>query len=97
MSLSNHCILIIIYYFIHDLHGLPSELFDNYMQQDAHEFLNYLLNTVADLLQGEVTVNVKGHWAGIISEETSNIKAISNFCTQENDIIINGLVTSSFL
>ena len=22
------------------------------MQQDAHEFLNYLLNTVADLLQG---------------------------------------------
>ena len=29
-----------------------AELFDNYMQQDAHEFLNYLLNTVADLLQG---------------------------------------------
>jgi uncharacterized UBP type Zn finger protein len=26
--------------------------FDNYMQHDAHEFLNYLLNTVADLLQG---------------------------------------------
>lgn len=31
----------------------PSELFDNYMQQDAHEFLNYLLNTIADLLQEE--------------------------------------------
>lgn len=30
-----------------------SELFDNYMQQDAHEFLNYLLNTIADLLQEE--------------------------------------------
>ncbi|XP_015777462.1 PREDICTED: ubiquitin carboxyl-terminal hydrolase 46-like [Acropora digitifera] len=30
-----------------------NELFDNYMQQDAHEFLNYLLNTIADLLQGE--------------------------------------------
>ncbi|XP_061777162.1 ubiquitin carboxyl-terminal hydrolase 12 isoform X2 [Nerophis ophidion] len=28
-----------------------NELFDNYMQQDAHEFLNYLLNTIADLLQ----------------------------------------------
>uniref|UniRef100_A0A673AU72 Ubiquitin specific peptidase 12b n=1 Tax=Sphaeramia orbicularis TaxID=375764 RepID=A0A673AU72_9TELE len=28
-------------------------LFDNYMQQDAHEFLNYLLNTIADLLQEE--------------------------------------------
>jgi ubiquitin C-terminal hydrolase len=30
-----------------------AEVFDNYMQQDAHEFLNYLLNTVADLLQGK--------------------------------------------
>nr|XP_002736998.1 PREDICTED: ubiquitin carboxyl-terminal hydrolase 12-like [Saccoglossus kowalevskii] len=30
-----------------------NELFDNYMQQDAHEFLNYLLNTIADLLQAE--------------------------------------------
>lgn len=29
------------------------DLFDNYMQQDAHEFLNYLLNTVADILQEE--------------------------------------------
>lgn len=31
----------------------PVDLFDNYMQQDAHEFLNYLLNTVADILQEE--------------------------------------------
>ncbi|XP_016336836.1 ubiquitin carboxyl-terminal hydrolase 12-like isoform X1 [Sinocyclocheilus anshuiensis] len=30
-----------------------NELFDNYMQQDAHEFLNYLLNTIADMLQEE--------------------------------------------
>uniref|UniRef100_A0A673M5V3 ubiquitinyl hydrolase 1 n=1 Tax=Sinocyclocheilus rhinocerous TaxID=307959 RepID=A0A673M5V3_9TELE len=30
-----------------------NNLFDNYMQQDAHEFLNYLLNTVADILQEE--------------------------------------------
>ncbi|KAL4231014.1 Ubiquitin carboxyl-terminal hydrolase 46 [Mactra antiquata] len=29
------------------------ELFDNFMQQDAHEFLNYLLNRVAELLQAE--------------------------------------------
>lgn len=36
-----------------DYFTLIVELFDNYMQQDAHEFLNYLLNTVADLLQGE--------------------------------------------
>lgn len=32
---------------------LLPDLFDNYMQQDAHEFLNYLLNTVADILQEE--------------------------------------------
>ncbi|RWS12220.1 ubiquitin carboxyl-terminal hydrolase 46-like isoform X1 [Dinothrombium tinctorium] len=30
-----------------------NEVFDNYMQQDAHEFLNYLLNTIADLLSAE--------------------------------------------
>ncbi|KAB1282644.1 Ubiquitin carboxyl-terminal hydrolase 46 [Camelus dromedarius] len=30
-----------------------ADLFDNYMQQDAHEFLNYLLNTIADILQEE--------------------------------------------
>ncbi|KAF1761258.1 hypothetical protein GCK72_009512 [Caenorhabditis remanei] len=27
-----------------------SELFDNYMQQDAHEFFNYLLNTISETL-----------------------------------------------
>lgn len=30
-----------------------NECFDNYMQQDAQEFLNYLLNTIGDLLQSE--------------------------------------------
>lgn len=30
-----------------------TEVFDNYMQQDAHEFFNYLLNHVSDVLQGE--------------------------------------------
>lgn len=36
-----------------DCLSFSTELFDNYMQQDAHEFLNYLLNTIADLLQEE--------------------------------------------
>lgn len=36
-----------------DCFSFSTELFDNYMQQDAHEFLNYLLNTIADLLQEE--------------------------------------------
>lgn len=30
-----------------------NELFDNYMQQDAHEFLNYLLNTISETLLDE--------------------------------------------
>lgn len=38
---------VLTFYFI------SADLFDNYMQQDAHEFLNYLLNTVADILQEE--------------------------------------------
>lgn len=28
-------------------------IFDNYLPQDAHEFLNYLLNRIADILQGK--------------------------------------------
>lgn len=31
-----------------------TDLFDNFMQQDAHEFLNYLLNRVSELLQGKL-------------------------------------------
>uniref|UniRef100_A0A0X3P9T3 Ubiquitin carboxyl-terminal hydrolase n=1 Tax=Schistocephalus solidus TaxID=70667 RepID=A0A0X3P9T3_SCHSO len=30
-----------------------NELFDNYLPQDAHEFLNYLLNEIADILLAE--------------------------------------------
>ena len=36
-----------------------SVIFDNYMQHDAHEFLNYLLNTIADILQGWTFNEVK--------------------------------------
>lgn len=32
-----------------------NEVFDNFMQQDAHEFFNYLLNTIGDLLNSEKT------------------------------------------
>ena len=42
-----------VIFFNNNWHIFFTELFDNYMQQDAHEFLNYLLNTIADLLQGE--------------------------------------------
>jgi len=33
------------------------------MQHDAHEFLNYLLNTIADLLQGK---NCLCYWKGLL-------------------------------
>jgi uncharacterized UBP type Zn finger protein len=35
------------------LYVSSAELFRGYQQQDAHEFLNYLLNTVAELLASE--------------------------------------------
>lgn len=41
-----------------------NQVFDNYHQQDAHEFLNYLLNTIGDLLneeQNEHNVNTVDH------------------------------------
>ena len=47
-------IMLIIYFKM--IIFFPIELFDNYMQQDAHEFLNYLLNTIADLLQGNSSI-----------------------------------------
>ncbi|XP_029488849.2 ubiquitin carboxyl-terminal hydrolase 12-B-like [Oncorhynchus nerka] len=43
-----------------------NDLFDNYMQQDTHEFLNYLLNTVADILLEEKKLNTV---ADILLEE----------------------------
>uniref|UniRef100_A0A4W5PWH7 Ubiquitin carboxyl-terminal hydrolase 46 n=1 Tax=Hucho hucho TaxID=62062 RepID=A0A4W5PWH7_9TELE len=48
-----------------------NDLFDNYMQQDAHEFLNYLLNTVADILLEEKKLNTV---AEILLEEKKQEK-----------------------
>ena len=49
---------------------LFAELFDNYMQQDAHEFLNYLLNTVADLLQGiyDIKLNSQASFSHLFTD-----------------------------
>ena len=45
--------LLLLYNYIIILLFVPClDVFDNYMQQDAHEFFNYLLNTIGDLLQG---------------------------------------------
>lgn len=47
-----------------------NDLFDNYLQQDAHEFLNYLLNTIADLLQ-EKTLTAKSAKGNNLSNHSS--------------------------
>ncbi|VDN10608.1 unnamed protein product [Dibothriocephalus latus] len=38
-----------------------NELFDNYLPQDAHEFLNYLLNEIADILLAEQQASEEGN------------------------------------
>uniref|UniRef100_A0A131XAQ7 Ubiquitin carboxyl-terminal hydrolase n=1 Tax=Hyalomma excavatum TaxID=257692 RepID=A0A131XAQ7_9ACAR len=52
-----------------------NELFDNYMQQDAHEFLNYLLNTIADILQAEKQQQ----------QQNSQTNAKGNKCSSSGD------------
>ena len=51
-----------------------NEVFDNYMQQDAHEFFNYLLNTIGDLLSSESTTsyNKNQSISGGTSETTNH-------------------------
>uniref|UniRef100_A0A131Z2I6 Ubiquitin carboxyl-terminal hydrolase n=1 Tax=Rhipicephalus appendiculatus TaxID=34631 RepID=A0A131Z2I6_RHIAP len=56
-----------------------NELFDNYMQQDAHEFLNYLLNTIADILQAEKQQQ----------QQNSQTNAKGNKCSSSGDAAHN--------
>uniref|UniRef100_L7LZ10 Ubiquitin carboxyl-terminal hydrolase n=1 Tax=Rhipicephalus pulchellus TaxID=72859 RepID=L7LZ10_RHIPC len=56
-----------------------NELFDNYMQQDAHEFLNYLLNTIADILQAEKQQQ----------QQNSQTNAKGNKCSSSGDTAHN--------
>lgn len=35
------------------LHFSFAEEFDNYMQQDAHEFLNFLINHINEIILGK--------------------------------------------
>uniref|UniRef100_A0A6G1SLI8 ubiquitinyl hydrolase 1 n=1 Tax=Aceria tosichella TaxID=561515 RepID=A0A6G1SLI8_9ACAR len=62
-----------------------NEIFDNYMQQDAHEFLNYLLNTIADLLRSDTSDKQAITWVqeifqGTLTNETRclNCESISS-------------------
>ncbi|CAF0907400.1 unnamed protein product [Adineta steineri] len=55
--------------------------FDNDMQQDAHEFLNHLLNTCADILTAEKKEEKEKHDK---QRSKSNNFAVSNNYTQSN-------------
>lgn len=59
-----------------------NELFDNYMQQDAHEFLNYLLNTIADILQAEKQQQAQSNSKGSKCTSSSGEQTLSQNCTQ---------------
>lgn len=44
-----------------------SEEFDNYMQQDAHEFLNFLINHINEIILGKhISINIRAHADGYI-------------------------------
>lgn len=64
-----------------------NELFDNYMQQDAHEFLNYLLNTIADLLQGERAKEKE-------KDKHSSTSSVSSKSSISSAGMINGVSTN---
>lgn len=57
-----------------------NQVFDNYHQQDAHEFLNYLLNTIGDLLNED---------SGESSNLNSNHNVNSNGCSNNMNAIPN--------
>ena len=59
-SVISLCYISVLHLFSHllSMHFF-AVLFDNYIQQDAHEFLNYLLNHIADLLDGEPWLHAK--------------------------------------
>jgi len=68
-----------------------NENYNNFLQQDAHEFLNFLLNTVADLLRSEEAddgTTEKPTWVqeifeGIITNETRCLTCETVSCKDE--------------
>lgn len=79
-----------------------NELFSGYMHQDAHEFLNYLLNDVSESLARETkaaTANGKSHHAPPISSSfhvrTPSLQALHQMQQQQQQGNINGTGTNS--
>lgn len=50
-----------------------SELFDNFTQQDAHEFFNYLLNAISETLAEEK----KRETANGVAKANGNVKKVN--------------------
>ncbi|CAH9090013.1 unnamed protein product [Cuscuta europaea] len=57
--------------FVHKLKK-QNEIFRSYMHQDAHEFLNYLLNELVDILEKESNAAKSGQETSLPSENIAN-------------------------
>lgn len=53
----------------HLIYALYVVLFDNMQQQDAHEFLNYLLNTIGDLVAGLYQVIIPHSFSFVVAQQ----------------------------
>ena len=78
-----------------------NDAFDNLSQQDAHEFLNYLLNTCADLLKAEMKelqelqrLEEKNNNANLLRLNTKNHRILNKATSNNSNNQANGATTS---
>nr|XP_022911209.1 ubiquitin carboxyl-terminal hydrolase 46-like [Onthophagus taurus] len=65
------------------------EEFDNYMQQDAHEFLNFLINRISEIILAERQQNSTSTNATTVVTTNANANNIKTKASGENGIIHN--------
>ncbi|KAI8130957.1 ubiquitin carboxyl-terminal hydrolase 46 [Lucilia cuprina] len=68
------------------------EEFDNYMQQDAHEFLNFLINHINEIILAERNANKNGSAAGTAAIKSSSTTSTS---TTASNSSTNGTCSQS--
>lgn len=68
------------------------EEFDNYMQQDAHEFLNFLINHINEIILAERNANKNGATSGTAATKSSSTTSTS---TTVSNSSTNGTCSNS--
>lgn len=68
------------------------EEFDNYMQQDAHEFLNFLINHINEIILAERNANKNGSAAGTAAIKSNSTTSTS---TTASNSSTNGTCSQS--